>query len=230
MTFARPVLTGWILAATLALTACGGDDTSDSRTPEEVLAAAKDTLDETAGVHVVLSTEKLPKKVDGILRADGIGTHDPAFKGDLKVATGGITADVAVVAADGKVFAKMPFTTKFAKIDPTAYSAPDPAGLMEPEGGLSSLLTAAEGVEAGEKVRSGKDVLASYTGTVPGDVVASIIPSASADTDFEARFTVDDEDHLHEAVLTGPFYPKAGEVTYKITFDQYDTPADIALP
>jgi lipoprotein LprG len=195
-----------------------------------VLSAAKTTLDETSGVRISLSTEKLPPTVDGILKAEGVGTHDPAFEGDLKVASGGITADVPVIAAQGKVFAKLPFTTRYVDVDPAAYAAPDPAGLMEADGGLSSLLTAAEDVEEGKQVRSGEDVLASYSGTVPGDAVASIIPSASPDKDFEATFTVDDEDQLREAVLTGPFYPEADDVTYTITFEEYDTSADITLP
>lgn len=229
MIFTR-ALTGCVLAAALVLSGCTSDARENSDSPEEVLAAAKTTLDETSGVRVSLSTEKLPPTVDGILEAEGVGTHDPAFEGDLKVASGGVTADVPVIAAQGKVFAKLPFTTKFVEVDPAAYAAPDPAGLMEPEGGLSSLLTAAEDVEEGEQVRSGEDVLSSYTGTVPGDVVASIIPSATPDTDFDATFTVDDEDHLREAVLTGAFYPQADEVTYTITFEQYDTSADITLP
>jgi lipoprotein LprG len=230
MTFMRRALPGSALALMLTLSACSGGTEEADASPEEVLTAAKTVLDETSGVRVTLSTEKLPPTVDGILRAEGVGTHDPAFEGDLKVASGGITADVPVVAAQGKVFAKLPFTTKFVEVDPAAYAAPDPAGLMEPEGGLSSLLTAAEDVEEGEQVRSGEDVLSSYTGTVPGDVVASIIPSATPDTDFDVTFTVDDEDHLREAVLTGAFYPQADEVTYTITFEQYDTSADITLP
>jgi lipoprotein LprG len=229
MTLTRRALAAGALAATLLLAGCSGDG-GEGSSPEEVLAAAKANLDETAGVRVTLSTEELPPTVDGILRADGVGTHDPAFEGDLKVASGGITADVPVVAAEGKVFAKLPFTTQFVEIDPAAYAAPDPARLMQPEGGLSSLLTAAEGVEEGNQVRSGEDVLSSYTGTVPGEVVASIIPSASPQDDFEARFTVDDEDRLREAVLTGPFYPQTEDVTYTITFEEYDTSRDIALP
>jgi len=223
-------LTGCVLAAALLLSGCTSDARENSDSPEEVLAAAKATLDETSGVRVSLSTEKLPPTVDGILQAEGVGTHDPAFEGDLKVASGGVTADVPVIAAQGKVYAKLPFTTRFVEVDPAAYAAPDPAGLMEPEGGLSSLLTAAEDVEEGEQVRSGEDVLAGYKGTVPGDVVASVIPSASADHAFEATFTVDDEDRLREAVLTGPFYPEADDVTYTITFEEYDTSADITLP
>jgi len=229
MIFTR-ALTGCVLAAALVLSGCTSDARENSDSPEEVLAAAKTTLDETSGVRVSLSTEKLPPSVDGILEAEGVGTHDPAFEGDLKVASGGVTADVPVIAAQGKVYAKLPFTTRYVEVDPAAYAAPDPAGLMEPEGGLSSLLTAAEDVEEGEQVRSGEDVLASYNGTVPGDVVASVIPSASADHAFEATFTVDDEDRLREAVLTGPFYPEADDVTYTITFEEYDTSADITLP
>jgi len=229
MIFTR-ALTGCVLAAALVLSGCTSDARENSDSPEEVLAAAKTTLDETSGVRVSLSTEKLPPTVDGILEAEGVGTHDPAFEGDLKVASGGVTADVPVIAAQGKVFAKLPFTTRYVEVDPAAYAAPDPAGLMEPEGGLSSLLTAAEDVEEGRQVRSGEDVLASYQGTVPGEAVASVIPSASADQSFEATFTVDEEDRLREAVLTGPFYPEADDVTYTITFEEYDTSADITLP
>jgi lipoprotein LprG len=229
MIFTR-ALTGCVLAAALVLSGCTSDARENSDSPEEVLAAAKTRLDETSGVRVGLSTEKLPPTVDGILEAEGVGTHDPAFEGDLKVASGGVTADVPVIAAQGKVFAKLPFTTRYVEVDPAAYAAPDPAGLMEPEGGLSSLLTAAEDVEEGRQVRSGEDVLASYQGTVPGDAVASVIPSASPDQAFEATFTVDEEDRLREAVLTGPFYPEADDVTYTITFEEYDTSADITLP
>lgn len=218
----------FVVAAVLGLSACSqGQDTGD---PEAALAAAKQNLDETTGVHIVLSTEKLPAGVSGLLNADGVGTHDPAFKGDIKVATSGITADAAVVAVDGFVYAKLPFTTKFVPIDPADYGAPDPAALMRAEGGLSSLLSEATDVQEGQQVRDGKVVLSSYTASVPGEAVASVIPSASATADFKATFTVNDEDRLSKAVLTGPFYPEGGDVTYTIAFDDYDTSQNITDP
>lgn len=230
MTSVRRALPSAVFVVAVALTGCTGGSQEETPTPEEVLAAAKTALDETSGVHLALEAEDLAPTIDGILRAEGVGTHDPAFEGDLTVSTGGVRFEVPVVAAQGKVFAKLPFTTEFVEVDPADYSAPDPAGLMEADGGLSSLLTAAENVEEGEKVRSGEDVLASYTGTVPGTAISGIIPSASPEADFEATFTVDDEDRLREAVLTGPFYPGADDVTYTITFDRYGTTADIAVP
>jgi len=126
MIFTR-ALTGCVLAAALVLSGCTSDARENSDSPEEVLAAAKTTLDETSGVRVSLSTEKLPPTVDGILQAEGVGTHDPAFEGDLKVASGGVTADVPVITAQGKVYAKLPFTTRYVEVDPAAYAAPDPA-------------------------------------------------------------------------------------------------------
>jgi lipoprotein LprG len=223
-------LVGAAAASAVLLSGCTGSAPGDERSPEEVLADAKETLDGTSGVGLRLATDDLPEGVDGIIHAEGVGTHDPAFEGDLEVLVGGVSAEVPVVAAEGKVVAKLPFTTRFVEVDPASYAAPDPAALMDPDSGLSSLLTAAQGVETGEQVRSGKDVLAGFSGTVPGSAVAAIIPSASADTDFDATFTVDEDDRLREVVLTGPFYPDAAEVTYTVTFDDYDTDASITLP
>lgn len=218
------------LAAGLLLGACSSGSGDEGLAPAEVLAQAKQTLDETSGVHVVLATEKLPAGISGIVSADGIGIHPPAFEGDLKIATSGITGDAEVVAVDDVVYAKLPFTTEFARVDPAEYGAPDPADLMAPDGGLSSLLTAVESPEEGDPVRDGEAVLTEYSGTVPGDVVAAIIPSASADSEFDATFTITDDNVLNQAEITGPFYPDTGDVTYTIDFDQYDTAREISAP
>jgi lipoprotein LprG len=230
MTRTRRLLAVGAAAASVLLTGCTAGDDPPEQSPEVVLAAAKSALDETTGVRITLSTDELPPGVSGILSATGVGTNEPAFEGDLQVGMSGVVADVEVVAAEGRVWAKLPFTSEFVEVDPSNYSAPDPARLMAPEGGLSSLLTAAEDVQRGEPVRRGEEVLDSYTGTVPGEAVAAVVPSVSAGSEFDARFTVDGEDRLREAVLTGPFYPEAEEhVTYTIAFDEYGTEADIAL-
>jgi len=109
----RRTLAATALAAVLALSGCTSNSSGQEQTPEDVLGAAKAVLDETSGVRVVLEADAIPAGVDGILRASGIGTHDPAFEGDLKVSTGGVEFDVPVVAAQGKVFVQLPFTTEF---------------------------------------------------------------------------------------------------------------------
>ncbi|WP_121252749.1 LppX_LprAFG lipoprotein [Nocardioides ferulae] len=224
-----------VVAVALApvLVACTGDvgGGDDDRSPEEVLAAAKQTFDEADGVRITLRTDELPDGVEGLLSAEGVGTRAPAFEGSITVPIGAFEPDVPVVAVDGVVYAQLPLTTGWQEIDPAEYGAPDPAELMSPDDGFSSLLTATGDVEKGESVRGGEDnaeVLTEYTGTVPGDVVAPIIPSASGD--FEATYTVTDDDELREVVLTGAFYADADPVTYTLGFTDYGVEQEITAP
>ncbi|CAN5202085.1 N/A [soil metagenome] len=225
----RAFVAALALAGPVMLTGCSGT-AEEKQSPPEALAAARATLDETSGVRITLEVGNLPEGVDGLLNAEGVATHDPAFDGSIKVATGGVTADAAVIAADGNVFAILPFTTQYAEIDPADYAAPDPADLMSTEDGLSSLLTSAEQVRAGEEVREGEDVLSTYTGVLPGDAVAAIIPSARRTGEFDARFTLRPGNQLDEVLLTGPFYPGAGDVSYTIGLTDYGLQKDITAP
>ena len=222
-----------LAAALLTATGCSGDDgsTDEGPTPEEVMADAKTTLDETSGVAITLATEDLPEGVTAIRRAEGVGTHDPAFDGTLTVVLSGTDFDVPVVAVDGKVFAQIPLTPGWSDVNPQEYGAPDPAQLMSTDDGLSSLLTATTALEEGESVRGGEDnaeVLTEYTGTVPDDAVDGVIPSASGD--FDAAYTVTEEGELRTARLTGVFYPDTEPMTYTIGFADYGSSPDITAP
>jgi len=222
-----------LAAALLTATGCSGDDgsTDEGPTPEEVMADAKTTLDETSGVAITLATEDLPEGVTAIRRAEGVGTHDPAFDGTLTVVLSGTDFDVPVVAVDGKVFAQIPLTPGWSDVNPQEYGAPDPAQLMSTDDGLSSLLTATTALEEGESVRGGEDnaeVLTEYTGTVPGNAVDGVIPSASGD--FDAAYTVTEEGELRTARLTGVFYPATEPMTYTIGFADYGSSPDITAP
>ena len=213
------------LLLALPLTACSGSEEpgEDSADPAEVMAAAKTTFDETSGVRITLSTDDLSEGVDGLLRAEGVGTHDPAFDGSIVVRYAGIEPTVPV-------YAQVPLTIGWSEVDPAEYGAPDPAGLMDADTGFSSLLVETEGLEQGEQVRGGtdnRDVLTTYTGTVAGDVVSGIIPSATGD--FDATYTVSDDDELRSMELTGDFYG-AGSMTYSITFADYGAEPSISAP
>lgn len=225
--------TGVSLAlAVLLSTGCTGEQqVGDERSPEEVLALAKRTLDETSGVRIDLEADQLPPGVSALAAASGVGTHPPAFEGSLTVALAGNQFQVPVVAVDGKVYAQIPLTPGWSDVDPGDYGAPDPARLMSPDAGFSSLLTETSGLEEGESVRGGADndeVLTEYTGTVPGDAVGHVIPSASGD--FEAAYTITAEGELRSADLTGVFYPATEPMTYSLDFDDYGLEQDITAP
>ncbi|WP_122817752.1 LppX_LprAFG lipoprotein [Nocardioides pantholopis] len=223
------------VATTLALGACSDDEGSGDgegdQDPAAVLEQAKQTFDDTEGVQISLSTDELPDGVTGLLSADGVGTHAPAFEGTIKVSYAGMEPQVPVVAVDGKVYAQLPLVPGWDDIDPQEYGAPDPATLMSPEDGFTSLLPATDDLEQGEQVRGGADnreVLTEYTGTVAGDTVKNVIPTASGD--FDVVYTVADGEELREVVLTGVFYPDSEEMTYTIGFDDYGTAQEITAP
>ncbi|NPC41985.1 LppX_LprAFG lipoprotein [Nocardioides sp. zg-1230] len=220
-----------LAALTTTLAACSdGGSQEPEESPEDVLASAKEALDETSGVTLSLTTQELPEGVDGVLEATGVATRAPAFDGDLVVLVNGLEVDVPVVSVDSTVWARLPFTSSFSKVDPADYGAPDPARLMDPDSGLSSWLTAATDVEEGERVRDGEVVLSSYTGTLPGRVVDASIPSADEGATFPATFRIDEDGRLRAVDVSGPFYGQEGTVDYTVSVDDYGTDQDISRP
>ncbi len=225
-----------VLALALAVAACTGDGSGDGPSSEEsdpgdALVAAQQTLAETSGLSLVLETEELPDGVTGLLGAEGQANRSPAFDGLIRVPLAGNTFEVPLISVDGTVYAQIPLTPGWSQVDPAAYGAPDPATFLDAEGGFPALLPATEDVEVGDSVRGGeenREVLTEYSGTVPGEAVAGVIPSAAGT--FEATYTITDEGELREATLTGAFYPDVEPVTYTIGFDDYGSDPEITAP
>ncbi len=195
------------------------------------MALAKKTLDETSGVKIELSTKDLPDGIQGLTHAEGVGVHPPAFEGTITAEVSGVSVDVDVIATDGKVWIKF-LTPGFTKADPADYGAPNPADLMETEGGLSDLLVNTDDLKKGDEVRGGannEEILTEYTGTVPASFVKTVIPSSSGD-DFDATYTISSDGELRQAKLTGAFYPDSDHMTYTLDFDDYGTEKDISAP
>ena len=94
-----------------------------------------------AGSRLRLETDDLPDGVDGLVSAEGVATHAPAFEGYATVSLSGSPFNVdPLVAVGGKVYASIPGVPITQEIDPAEYGAPDPAQLMDPEQGVPSIL------------------------------------------------------------------------------------------
>lgn len=220
-------------SAAVVLTGCSGDEpAATDGEATEVLAGAKEQLDATSGFDFALSTEELPDGVSGILDASGTGTHEPqAFEGSLTVKFSGLTAEVPVISTGGRVYAKVPpIQDRWSEIEPADYEAPDPAGLLDPDEGISAWLTEADDVDAGEQVRDGGAVVTPYTARLPGRSVASVIPTAVSSSSFDAEFRIDEEGRLVGGTFTGPFYATGGDVTYDLRISDYGTDQEITAP
>jgi lipoprotein LprG len=216
------------LACALALSGCkGGASSHNDKPPAERLAAAKASLDDADYVGFTLETDSLPDDVEGLMKADGTGTHVPSFRGDVDVKAA-ISISAPVVSVDGTVYAKLPIVG-WREIDPADYGAPDPAALMSPDRGISSLFTQTAEPTIGGQTREGDQVLDTIHGTIPGAVVRTVFPSAG-DGDFDVTYALTGDDAIDVIDVTGPFYGDSGDVTYRLTFDLDADPVDIQPP
>ena len=240
---ATAVLVGGLTVVSVA--ACSGgddpvtknkdldDDGDGTVTPEEIMAAAKDKLDATSGVEVALSTDDEPDDVDYLASAEGTLIADPpAFDGEVTGKVMGIeAADIPVVSVDGDLYVKAP-VLGWQVVDPEDFCAPDPAQLLDPETGVSPILTATEDLEAGDSELGGadnKETITPFTGTVPGDTVRNILPCAEGDS-FDATYRIDADGYLSEAEITGEFFSGMGAITYTIEVQDYDVEQEITAP
>jgi lipoprotein LprG len=225
---------GALLTSALLLSGCGSGDSKDepkAKSPTEVMQGAKKLIDDAKSVHIELATQSTPPAgANGVLGASGDITHDPAFEGDVKVVLSGLTATVPVTSVGGKVYAKLPLSTKYATIDPDEYGAPDPADFADPTKGLSSLLTQIEGLKKGKETRSADQVLTTYTGTLPGAAVRDIIPSASAKETYDTEIGVDEKGYARTVEVTGIFFSDSEDVTYDVKLSGYDKGVEITAP
>ncbi len=216
-----------------AASGCSGDDGDDASTGADLsdrLAAARATLDDAESLALSLSTEKLPSGVTGLLEAQGKGNHSPAFEGTVKVSLKGVPVGAEVVSVDDAVLVKTGFSPDFVPMDPTSLGAPDPATLMKTDGGISSLLTETDGLKEDGESRDGREVLTTITGTIPGSVVRTLIPTAQEGESFDATYRLTDDDELRDVVLDGLFYDADEPVTYTVAVTASDDPVEITAP
>ncbi|GAA4101332.1 LppX_LprAFG lipoprotein [Nocardioides kongjuensis] len=222
------------IVAVGGLTACSGDDGgSKAASWSEAGAKAKELLDDTSGIEVSLSTGDDPG-TDYLSAASGTIVADPpAFEGTVAGRVSGFEASsIDVVSVDGTLWIDAPVIGWTDEYQPAKLCAPDPAKLLDPSTGVSTVLTSSTGVKAGKSERGGKDnkeIFHTYAGTATGDAIRKILPCAEGD-DFEATYRLDDKGYLRTARLTGVFFKDSEPLTYTIDVTRYGVTKDISAP
>ncbi|NMM22379.1 MAG: LppX_LprAFG lipoprotein [Phycicoccus sp.] len=225
------------LVVVAALTACsGGDKVAVKKlTAAEQLASAKAKADAATSMHLSLTSSGIPDTANGVLAAEGSGTHAPAFKGTLDARIAGFSAKVEVVAIDKLLYLKLPFTTEFTEVDPKDYNAPNPALLFAREGGVTSLMTATTNLVEGKATRSGADVLKSISGKLPGANIVKLLNFGDGAKTFDVTYGITDPGgELRSVTLVGPFFKSGTSTpvtsTYVLKLDKYGAPVEISKP
>jgi lipoprotein LprG len=227
---AAPLLALALLAVPM-LTACSGDDATETDSAADLLAHAKHTLDEAESVHFVLDSEGAPDAGTALVGGEGDIARPAAFDGTLKVLAMGSTLDLAVVSVDGTVYAQLPFTSGFSVVDPAQFGFGDPGALIDPGTGISQLLAEAESAELGEERRVDGEVVREVTADLPGELVEQLLASEDPARAVRARFSIAEESgELLRAELTGPFFAAEDDATYILELSDFGADVEITAP
>lgn len=219
-----------LLLTALVTAACGGSSGSDE-SAGDLLARAKTTLDDASSVHFVLTSDGAPTGATALVGGEGDIARPSSFQGTLSVQALGSAIDAQVVSVDGTVYAQLPLTTGFSVVDPATLGFGDPGALIDPENGISQLLTAVESPELGEESRVDGEVVREVTGQLPGDLVESLLTTEDPTQPVDAVFSVaTDSGELRQVRLTGPFFTADDDGSYTIVLSDFGADVQITAP
>ncbi len=232
---ARRVLPAALVAATLALTACSDDGDGGGSTPESdpqaQLETAADLLNEASSVTFELEGDDLPDEGTVVVGGEGVAVPPSSFEGEIRIRAGALPATIKIVSVDGKLWAQLPLTSGFDEVNAEELGFGDPGLLIDPDHGVSQLLTSGTEITAGEQVRVDGDVYDQVESVLPGELVGEVLTIADPSAEVQAVWALDSETgQLRQATLTGPFYESGDEQTYTVRLDKYDEPAEISAP
>jgi hypothetical protein len=211
------------------LAGCGGGSTGQSA--PDLLAKAKQTLDGTKTLHFLLDGTGAPTTGTALVGGEGDMARPSSFQGTLKVQVGGNTVDLKVISIGGTVYAQLPFTSAYSVIDPKTFGFGDPGALLDPETGISQLLTAVRSPKLGGEKRVGGQVVREVTGDLPGDLVQRLLTSKDASKPVHATFSIaTDSNEPLRVELTGPFFTADKNGTYTLQLSKFGADVQITAP
>jgi lipoprotein LprG len=217
-----------VLLVGYALSACGG---GPSANPHTLLQQARTTLDAAPALHFALSSAHTPSGGTVLVGGAGDVVRPDRFRGTLRVSLGGATVSVGVISVAGTVYLKAPLTPTYVRADPRKYGVSDPGKLLDPQSGLSRLLSEATEVRSAGRDRYAGEGLDEVTISLPGSVVQQVLTSADPSQPVTGRLGISPSSHeLRVAVLTGPFLARGVMTTFTVVLDHYGEHVTISAP
>jgi lipoprotein LprG len=125
----------------------------------------------------------------------------------------------------------LPTSSGFTTANPADYGFADPAKLIDPTSGLSSLLLACRSPQVESDDRYNGEALHEIGCTLPGAAVAALLTSAAPSKTVAATFGIDSStSQLRRVVLTGPFISTSINSTYALILANYGENVTITPP
>ena len=219
------------LAAAAALSAliaaCGYTGPSAST----LLQRAKTTFDQTSAFHIHLTSQNTAGTGTELTAAEGDAVRPDGFSGTLTVEEAGFPLQIKVVSAGGTFYVQLPFSDDFQTASPSKYGFGDPGQLLDPNTGISTLLTAAQKLSIGSSVRLNGESLQQVDATLPGKLIASLLVDADPSQPVATVFSIDPSSYqVREVDLTGPIFEAGHQSTFHLVLDNYGENVSVSPP
>jgi lipoprotein LprG len=216
-----------IATATILIAGCGTTPVD----PAQLLRDAKQSIDSASAVHFTLTSQNVTGAGPLITGGEGDARRPDSFSGRLNVVVAGFAVTVNVVSTGGVFYAQTPLSSSYDRTDPSKYGFGDPAQLLDPAHGLSSLLTACTAVTNRDGDRIAGEQLDEVGCAMPGALVASLLTSADPSQTVQATIGLDATTHqLRRVALVGPFFDKAHPSTFTVVLDKYGENVTVTPP
>jgi len=207
---------------------CGGSTPIDATA---LLRQTKSIVDGTKTLHFLLTSSNAQGTGPLISGGEGDAERPAGFAGVLDVSVAGLALSIHVVSFGGTFYVKLPTAGRFSVADPSRYGFGDPAKLLDPDQGLSSLLTVCASPSLGNADRYNGEELDEVSCSLPGTRVAALLTSADPSKPVAATFGVDPlNDQLRRVVLVGPFFSRSVSSTFTLILDSYGENVTVTAP
>ena len=202
-----------------------------STSPQTLLKEARTSLDSTQTVHFTLISTNVVASGTYLVAAQGSAKRPDGFTGTLTVSQSGIPLPVKIVSLGGSFYVQLPFSSSWQTANPTDYGFGDPAQLLDPKHGLTSLLTNATAVTLNNQDRYNGELLDEVSCDLSGASVAALLTSADSARNDQAIVGIDADTHqLRRVAITGPFVSVKADSTYTLVLSNYGEPVTITKP
>jgi hypothetical protein len=217
-------------ATLLAVSACGGSN-GPSIDATSLLKTTKKVLDNTSSFHFVLTSADVTGSGSELTGGNGDMKRPDSMSGTLQVSIFGLALTVPVVSVGGTFSVKLPTGSGFTSANPADYGFADPAQLIDPNTGLSSLLLKCQSPQVESDDRYNGEALHEIGCSLPGTAVAALLTSADPSKSVTATFGIDTStNQLRRVELTGPFIVKNSDATYILVLTNYGENVSVTPP
>jgi lipoprotein LprG len=196
-----------------------------------LLQRAKTTFDQTSAFHIQLTSQNAAGTGTELTAAEGDAVRPDGFTGTLTVEEAGFPLQIKVISAGGKFYVQLPFSDDFQTANPSQYGFGDPGRLLDPNTGISTLLTSAQKPSIGSSVRLNGESLQQVDATLPGNLLASLLVDADPSQPVAAVFSIDLASYqVREVDLTGPIFEASHQSTFHLVLDNYGENVSVSPP